>query len=66
MAPLNVGEKVLIVLEVEFVTGSTLESYYIIKCTLDFWMLLVNMIINKILMLKMNSCFTTRTQFTDE
>lgn len=66
MAALYVRQKVLIILEVELVTCSTLKSDNVVICTFNFWMLLVNMIVYQLLVFQMDSSFTTWTQFTNK
>lgn len=66
MAALYMGQKVLIILEVELVTRSTLKPDNVVICTFNFWMLLANMIVYQLLVFQMDSSFTTWTQFTNK
>jgi len=44
-----VRKKIVIVLEIKLVTCSALKPDYVIICTFNFWMFLVNMTVNQVL-----------------
>lgn len=58
-------EKIVIVLEIKLMTRSALEPDYIIICTFNFWVFLVNMTVNQVLMFQINSRFS-RTKLADK